>query len=56
MSGSTRTRIFISYARKDASDLAKRLHADLQKHCLNVWLDAPHRKPITRTESLSSDR
>ncbi len=33
------TRVFISYARKDASALAQRLHQDLAASGLDLWLD-----------------
>jgi hypothetical protein len=31
--------IFISYARRDGRDLARRLHADLTRAGHTVWLD-----------------
>jgi WD40 repeat protein len=40
MSGSGRTGLFISYARKDGTALAQRLLADLTKEGLDAWLDA----------------
>ena len=33
------TSIFISYSRKDGSDLARRLHRDLEQRGFKVWLD-----------------
>src|SRR4051812_48388456 len=32
-------RVFISYARKDANDLAQQLHGDLAEAGLQPWLD-----------------
>src|SRR5712692_10104986 len=34
-----RTRIFISYAHRDAADLAQRLQADLRQNGFDAWLD-----------------
>ena len=39
MSPSEPVRIFISYARKDGADLARRLQADLEKNNFDAWLD-----------------
>ncbi len=32
-------RVFISYARKDGTELAERLHGDLGRRGFQVWLD-----------------
>ncbi len=40
------SRVFISYAHKDGTTLAQRLHEDLTSEGIKVWLDvgAPHRR------------
>ena len=35
----TKTRLFLSYGRRDAKPLADRLHADLEAHGFEVWKD-----------------
>lgn len=39
LANSSETKVFISYARKDGSELPRKLYADLQNHGLGVWLD-----------------
>ena len=39
MGVATTTKVFLSYARIDGSEMAVRLYADLRKHGLEVWLD-----------------
>src|SRR5690348_5150451 len=39
MVASSHSRVFISYARKDAAQLALRLQADLQSNGYDTWLD-----------------
>ena len=39
MGGQKDTRIFISYARKDAADLAQRLQQNLAVEKFDAWLD-----------------
>jgi WD40 repeat protein len=41
MATSQPLRVFISYARKDGTPLAKRLESDLAKQGVDVWLDTP---------------
>jgi len=35
-------RVFISYGRKDATQLAQRLQRDLSEQGFNAWLDTQH--------------
>jgi WD40 repeat protein len=39
MAGPAKQKIFISYARKDGTDLAQRLQADLGERAFDAWLD-----------------
>src|SRR5271154_3955172 len=39
MASTAPSRVFISYARKDGTDLAQRLEADLKARGLDPWLD-----------------
>jgi hypothetical protein len=39
MRGPSNAEVFISYARKDGAELAKRLEADLSAEGFNAWLD-----------------
>ena len=38
--GVVRPRLFLSYGRRDAADLARQLCGDLERHGYRVWLDA----------------
>src|SRR5262245_48050533 len=43
-------KLFLSYGRRDAGELAARLHADLEAHGHQVWRDRPRIRPGTDWE------